>query len=312
VLMRTAHHSDLLELELGRRRVPYAKYGGIRYLEAAHVKDFLSLLRLVGNPADQVSWFRVLQLLEGVGPRIARRILDALELEYATLPEQWASAGVVPDAARSAGAPLFEALAAAAASGAPGTQAELLQQALAPFIRRRYPDAEPRLHDLVLLVDAAAKTGSLEQFAAELALDPPQSSADFAGPPKLDEDYLVLSTIHSAKGLEWDVVHLIHASDGNLPSDMALSNREGLDEERRLFYVALTRARRGLHVYVPVRYFHHPLGVDDASGLGKTSRFLTDDVRALCDVVQTNESQPALVGTEIHEQVTVTLDELWR
>jgi DNA helicase-2/ATP-dependent DNA helicase PcrA len=312
VLMRTVHHSDLLELELGRRQVPYAKYGGIRYLEAAHVKDFLSLLRLVGNPADQVSWFRVLQLLEGVGPRIARRILDALELEYATLPEQWASAGVVPDAARSAGAPLFEALAAAAASGAPGTQAELLQQALAPFIRRRYPDAEPRLHDLVLLVDAAAKTGSLEQFAAELALDPPQSSADFAGPPKLDEDYLVLSTIHSAKGLEWDVVHLIHASDGNLPSDMALSNREGLDEERRLFYVALTRARRGLHVYVPVRYFHHPLGVDDASGLGKTSRFLTDDVRALCDVVQTNESQPALVGTEIHEQVTVTLDELWR
>jgi DNA helicase II / ATP-dependent DNA helicase PcrA len=109
VLMRTAHHSDLLELELGRRRIPYVKYGGIRYLEAAHVKDFLSLLRLVSNPADQVSWFRILQLLDGVGPRIARRILDALKLDLATVPEQWASLAAVPDGVRSDGAPLLEA-----------------------------------------------------------------------------------------------------------------------------------------------------------------------------------------------------------
>jgi DNA helicase-2/ATP-dependent DNA helicase PcrA len=310
VLMRTAHHSDLLELELGRRRVPYVKYGGIRYLEAAHVKDFLSLIRLVSNPADQVSWFRILQLLDGVGPRIARRILDALELEHATLPQQWASASAVPEAARTDGAPLIEAL-AAAASAASATQAELLQQALAPFVRRRYPDAEPRLHDLALMVDAAAKATSLEQFAAELALDPPQSSADFAGPPKLDEDYLILSTIHSAKGLEWNIVHLIHASDGNLPSDMALSNREGLDEERRLLYVALTRARHGLNIYVPVRYFHRPRGSDDASGLGKTSRFLTSEVQKLCDTENLSESDPALVGSQIHEQVTVAVDALW-
>ena len=161
------------------------------------------------------------------------------------------------------------------------------------------------------MADSAAKTSSLEQFAAELALDPPQSSADFAGPPRLDEDYLVLSTIHSAKGLEWDLVHVIHASDGNLPSDMALSTREGLNEERRLLYVALTRARRGLNIYVPVRYFHRPRGVDDTSGLGKTSRFLTDDVQSLCDVVQRVSVVP-LVGTEIHEQVTVAVDELWR
>lgn len=312
VLMRTAHHSDMLELELGRRRVPYVKYGGIRYFEAAHVKDFLSLLRLVSNPADQVSWFRILQLLDGVGPRIARRILDALDLDLATLPEQWASASAVPDSIRSDGAELVDALAAAATGAAPAAQAELLQRALAPFIRRRYPDAEPRLHDLALLVDAAAKASSLEQFAAELALDPPQSSADFAGPPKLDEDYLVLSTIHSAKGLEWDVVHLIHASDGNLPSDMALSNRDGLDEERRLFYVALTRARHGLNVYVPVRYFHRPRGSDDASGFGKASRFLTDQVQRLCDAVQAEESQPAFVGSQIHDQVTVAVDALWR
>src|SRR6266545_4218141 len=311
VLMRTAHHSDLLELELGRRHVPYVKYGGIRYLEAVHVKDFLCLLRLVGNPRDQVSWFRVLQLLEGVGPRVARRILDALDLDLPTLAEQWASSPAVPEPARADGAELVAALAGASATATPGTQAGQLRDALAPFIRRRYPDSEPRLHDLGLLADSAAAAASLEQFAAELALDPPQSSADFAGPPKLDEDYLVLSTIHSAKGLEWDVVHLIHASDGNLPSDMALSSREGLDEERRLLYVALTRARRGLNVYVPVRYFHHPLGVDDASGLGKTSRFLTDDVQSLCEVVQRTSVVP-LAGTEIHEQVTIAVDELWR
>src|SRR5205823_11596466 len=206
---------------------------------------------------------------------------------------------------------LVDALVGAAAQAAPGVQAGLLRDALAPFIRRRYPDAEPRLHDLGLLTDAAARASSLEQFAAELALDPPQSSADFAGPPKLDEDYLVLSTIHSAKGLEWDIVHVIHASDGNLPSDMALSSREGLEEERRLLYVALTRARHGLSIYVPVRYFHRPRGVDDATGLGKVSRFLTDDVQSLCDVQHAGDSPPALVGVEIHEHVSVAVDALW-
>ena len=311
VLMRAAHHSDLLELELGRRRVPYVKYGGIRYLEAAHIKDFLCLLRLVANPSDQISWFRLLQLLEGVGPRVARQILDGFDLSHATLAEQWASSPSVPAGARADGATLVEALAAAAIQAAPGTQAGLLRDALAPLIRRRYPDAEPRLHDLGLLADAAAKASTLEQFAAELALDPPQSSADFAGPPKLDDDYLVLSTIHSAKGLEWDLVHVIHASDGNLPSDMALSNREGLDEERRLLYVALTRARRGLTICVPVRYFHRPRGIDDANGFGKASRFLTDDVRSLCEVVQPIAAPP-LVGAHIHEQVTVAVDTLWR
>src|SRR5581483_12023695 len=206
---------------------------------------------------------------------------------------------------------LVEALERAATHDEPGTQAELLRDALAPFVRRRYPDAEPRLHDLGVLADAAGRSPDLEQFAAELALDPPQSSADFAGPPRLDEDYLVLSTIHSAKGLEWDHVHVIHVSDGNLPSDMALSSPEGLDEERRLLYVALTRARRRLSVYVPIRFFHRPRGSDDASGLGKTSRFLTGEVLALCDVVQPQPAEPQLVGAEIHDRVTVELDSLW-
>jgi DNA helicase-2/ATP-dependent DNA helicase PcrA len=312
VLMRAGHHSDLLELELGRRRIPFVKYGGIRYLEAAHVKDFLALLRLVVNPADEVSWFRVLQLVDHVGPSTARRALDVLDLARPDAwPEQWTTLELREEG-RVEGAALLEALARAHALREPGEQAQLLQRALTPFLRRRYPDAEVRLLDLALLTDQAARAGSLERFAAELVLDPPQSSSDLAGPPHLDEDYLVLSTIHSAKGLEWDAVHVIHASDGNLPSDMALGSPAGLDEERRLLYVALTRARRTLQIYAPLRYFHQPRGSDDRHGLGNVSRFLSEEVRACCEVTAPAEPEPQLAGAEVHEAVAVAVDELWR
>jgi DNA helicase-2/ATP-dependent DNA helicase PcrA len=312
VLMRTGHHSDLLELELGRRRIPFVKYGGIRYLEAAHVKDFLALVRLVVNPADEVAWFRILQLLDQIGPRTARRIIDTLHRDNpAAWPQQWSSLEL-PDSAHSDGSALIDAVTRAQTMSEPGSQAELLRAALAPLIRRRYPDAETRLLDLALLTGQAGRAATLERFAAELVLDPPQSSADLAGPPRLDDDYLVLSTIHSAKGLEWDVVHLIHASDGNLPSDMALSSRDGLDEERRLLYVALTRARHSLRIYAPLRYFHRPHGDDDASGLSKPSRFLSDEVQARCDLTAPTEPEPALVGAEIHDSVALTVDRLWQ
>jgi DNA helicase-2/ATP-dependent DNA helicase PcrA len=315
VLIRAGHHSDLLELELGRRRIPFVKYGGIRYLEAAHVKDFVAAVRIVVNPADSISWFRVLQLLDGVGPRIARRILDRLSPVNASrgrpLTELWAQLDV-PEKARADGDRLLAALDAARRTDAPHQQAEILVGGLKPLIARRYPDHEARLHDLGLLVGQAARAANLEAFVAELVLDPPSSSADFAGPPRLDEDYLVLSTIHSAKGLEWDAVHVIHVSDGNLPSDMALSTKEGLDEERRLLYVALTRARRELHVYVPVRYYHQPRGEKDANGLGKLSRFLTPDVQLRCEVVQPSSEPPTPVGVEIHDRVSSSVEELWR
>jgi DNA helicase-2/ATP-dependent DNA helicase PcrA len=145
-------------------------------------------------------------------------------------------------------------------------------------------------------------------------LDPPLSSADFAGPPGLDEDYLVLSTIHSAKGLEWDHVHVIHASDGNIPADMALSTKEGLEEERRLFYVALTRPRRSLSVYVPLRYYHRPHARDDAHGYGKPSRFLTDRLQALCDVVHVGETgdEPLSAARVAGGGIQISLDHLFR
>jgi DNA helicase-2/ATP-dependent DNA helicase PcrA len=292
VLFRTGHDSDLLELELTRRGIPFVKYGGLRYLEAAHVKDLVALMRLADNPADEVSWFRVLQLLEGVGPTRARRVLDALRPADGVPPQidLWQEAiACVPGVSQMHASALFNAL-SRTADDCTGVRVERLSAALVPLVELHYPDGAVRVADLEQLTAAARGARDLPEFVAELVLDPPASSADFAGPAKLDEDFLVLSTVHSAKGLEWEAVHLIAAYDGNFPADMSASHEESIAEERRLFYVALTRARRRLHVYVPVRYYHRPQGAGDAHGYGKASRFLSDAVQDLFAVTHTAES----------------------
>jgi DNA helicase-2/ATP-dependent DNA helicase PcrA len=286
VLMRASHDSDLLELELARRDIPYVKYGGLRYLEAAHVKDFLALLRLADNPADRLSWFRWLQLLDGVGPATARRVLEALEPDSGGLFEvlgRWPRAqAALPAEAREPAGAVIAALGSAAHERGAGVRAEALRAALGPIVAAHYPDGPVRLQDLDALVAAAGQASDLGRFVADLVLDPPASSSDLAGPPSLDDDWLVLSTVHSAKGLEWESVHVLAVYDGNFPSDLSAGDREAVEEERRLLYVALTRARRDLHLYVPVRYYHRPRAGDDGHGYGKVSRFLTPEVQALC------------------------------
>jgi DNA helicase-2/ATP-dependent DNA helicase PcrA len=329
VLMRTSHDSDLLELELTRRQIPFVKYGGLRYLEAAHVKDLMALFRLVGNPGNELAWFRVLQLLDGVGPVTARRVLDVLVTRAAAAggapaspkpgeqPDAaaWTEAReLLPAAARPGGDTLSAALVAARADGmGAGAQAERLRDALAPLVRARYPDGPVRLHDLDQLVAAARDSSDIGHFAAELALDPPQSSADLAGSPHLDEDYLVLSTIHSAKGLEWEAVHVLALYDGNFPACMSAGSSESIDEERRLLYVAMTRARRELHLYVPVRYYHRPRGIDDAHGYGKPSRFLTEEVQKTCDAVRlSDDTSPGLdPARSPPRKISVSVDSLF-
>jgi DNA helicase II / ATP-dependent DNA helicase PcrA len=317
VLMRAAHDSDLLELELTRRQIPFVKYGGLRYLEAAHVKDLIALFRLVDNPANELSWFRVLQLLEGVGPVTARRALDVLVSDHAAGADPLAGWGRarerLPTSVREPADTLIEALRVARSPGPAGVRAEVLRDALAPLVSARYPDGPVRLADLEQLVAAARQSSDLGHFAAELALDPPQSSADLAGPPLLDEDYLVLSTIHSAKGLEWSAVHVLALYDGNIPACLSAGSSETIEEERRLLYVAMTRARRQLHLYVPVRYYHRPRGVDDAHGYGKPSRFLTDEVRTTCQVVRPDD-EPAGVARARHppRKISVSVDALFR
>ena len=314
VLARTGHDSDALELELSRRRIPFVKYGGLRYLEAAHVKDFLAVLRLADRPADEMAWFRVLQLLEGVGPGRARRAVDRLVLDGAELTERWATARAeLPLSALELADPLVAAIAAAGTS-APGPAVERLRDALAPLVRGHYVDGPVRLQDLDTLAALAGDARDLRTFVAELVLDPPASSQDLAGPPQLDDDWLVLSTVHSAKGLEWQSVHLLAAYDGNFPADLAAGTSESIAEERRLMYVALTRARRSLSIYVPRRYYRRPQGRDDGHGYGKASRFLTPAVQALCDVTHLPDDAPrgpfaAAPGPP--RRIAVSVDELF-
>ncbi len=283
VLFRAAHHSDLLEVELGRRNIPFVKYGGLKFLESAHVKDALAVLRVMDNPLDEVSWFRVLQLPSGVGPASARRLLSALGVEEGSALRRLAEGELdAPLAARPELDALREVVAVCAVEQAPppAVQLEHVRRWLEPILRRRYDAPEPRLRDLEQLEQLAGGFPTRERFVTDLTLDPPVSTSDLAGPPLLDEDYLVLSTVHSAKGGEWDVVHVIHAADGMFPSDMATGDDEQIEEERRLFYVALTRARHHLEVSFPLRYHRRGGGREDRHWYAQLTRFLPPDVRA--------------------------------
>lgn len=319
VLVRAAHHTSHLELELGRRGIPFVKYGGLRYLEAAHVKDLLAAFRLADNPRDEVSWFRLLQLLEGVGPVGARRAVTALGLESdgddSEVLLRWPLAAACLTASAQANADRLATALVAKPGETVAVRAQRLRDALAPMITDVYDDHESRLTDLDALVDAAASVTRLADVAADQALDPPRSTGTLAGPPMIDEDWLVLSTVHSAKGLEWDIVHVLHAADGNFPSDMALTSAAGLEEERRLFYVAVTRPRRQLNIFVPLRYHHHPSARDDRHSWAQPSRFLSDRVQVQFDNVAVVDEEPLSTqvtrAVDVLEGVNSSLAGLW-
>ena len=232
--------------------IPFVLYGGLRFLEAAHVKDLVCALRLVENPADELAWFRVLQLIDGVGPAAAaRRRCDRRPSRggagRSTTPRRRRRSLARARRRPSAGAPRPPGAQVAAGARAGSTHA----------CERRHRNGAARRADLDRLEQAAGAAPSLERFLTDLTLDPPSSTGDLAGPPHLDDDFLTLSTIHSAKGAEWDVVHLIHLADGYLPSDLATGHPEEIEEERRLLHVAMTRARDDLWLHVPLRYHHH-------------------------------------------------------
>lgn len=309
VLFRAAHHSGDLEIELARRRIPFVKYGGLRYLEAAHVKDLLAAFRLADNPRDEVAWFRLLQLMPGVGPAKARRAINALRdvdgnlpLSHGEVGRRWSIVDEeLPSEVREMWRDLADAMCEKELEPVE-VHAERIRRAIVPLITSSYEDAVVRLEDLGALVLACAGTLRLSDVAAEQALEPPVSTGNLAGPPMIDEDWLVLSTVHSAKGLEFDAVHVIHAADGNFPSDMSLGSPEGLEEERRLFYVAITRARRNLAVYVPLRYHHNR--VRDDHSWAQPSRFLSESVRSTLVEVPT-----AVTSQQIPmSQLTVVID----
>ncbi len=278
VLFRSSSHSAQLELELARRDIPFVKYGGLRFLEAAHVKDVLSLLRWAENPRCRTAGFRAARLLPGFGPATAARLLDAMEHAPDPLP---AMAAFAAPRAAVAHWPLLLDLYRHLRQPAAAWPLDLdrVVDWYLPQLQRLYDDAPARQRDLAQLQQIAASYPSRERFLTEVTLDPPAATSDDAGPPGRDDDYLVLSTIHSAKGLEWHAVHVLNVVDGCIPSDMATGTREELDEERRLLYVAMTRARDELQLLVPQRFYVHaqPARGDRHVYAGR-SRFITEAV----------------------------------
>jgi DNA helicase-2/ATP-dependent DNA helicase PcrA len=271
VLFRTGSHSAALELELTRRNIPFVKFGGLKFLDAAHVKDALSALRFVENPRDRVAGFRVLQLLPGVGPGHAEKMVAAAGAgdAFATL-----AAYATPAKAR---APFGEFVAAMQRAGGlpwPADFAEILAWRRAT-LEEAYDNIAPRAADLDALERIAETYPSRERFLSELTLDPPDATSDEAGPPLRDEDYLILSTIHSAKGQEWKSVFVLNCVDGCIPSDLATGSSAEIEEERRLLYVAMTRAKEDLELIVPRRFFVHGQPRNgDRHGLAARTRFL--------------------------------------
>jgi DNA helicase-2/ATP-dependent DNA helicase PcrA len=297
VLFRAASNSTSLELALTRKNIPFRKYGGLRFLETAHIKDLISFLRMIENPRDEIAWFRVLQLLNGVGPVTAASALDHIR-DNAFRPSAIASFKA-PAAARKEMTELGSLLKDLDRMGDadPSIQIERIRCFYRPLLWRNHEHPEPRENDIEHLGVLAGGYNSRRQFLADLILDPPVSTGDLAGPPTKDEDWLVLSTIHSAKGLEWDVVYLIHAADGCLPSDMSTGSDDEIEEELRLTYVAMTRSRDFLYVLWPQRYYLRPFGLSDRHSYAQCSRFFTDEVlQAMEEVIVKKQSGPEDAG----------------
>ncbi|MGC9529808.1 MAG: ATP-dependent helicase [Candidatus Bipolaricaulaceae bacterium] len=281
VLFRAAHHSASLEVELARRGIAFHKYGGLRFVETAHIKDALAFLRVAENPRDELAWFRVLRLLEGVGPATASR---ALEHVYAAGGDPRRIGQFPgPRAARGDLARLGDLFGRLVTEPPLPAQLELVRRFYEPFVERTYDHPQARIRDLESLEQIASAYRSRRSFLADLQLDPPRSTADLAGPPHEDDDWLVLSTIHSAKGCEWDAVYVIHAADGFLPADLSAGSAEDIEEELRLTYVALTRARDRLFVTWPLRYHYRRRRASDDHGYAQLCRFFTHEVRATMD-----------------------------
>ncbi|WP_374991402.1 ATP-dependent helicase [Bradyrhizobium sp. LHD-71] len=279
VLFRTSSHSGPLEVELTRRNIPFVKFGGLKFLDAAHIKDVLALLRFVENPRDRVAGFRILHLLPGIGPASAQRILERM----AEAADPIAALVALPSPPRTGEdwKAFVQAVGNLRYSEWPADM-ERARLWYEPHLDRIHVDAETRRADIIQLEQIASGYASRERFLTELTLDPPDATSDQAGVPLLDEDYLILSTIHSAKGQEWKSVYLLNVVDGCMPSDLGAGTTAELEEERRLLYVAMTRAKDDLHLVVPQRFFTHGQQAQgDRHVYASRTRFIPERLLAL-------------------------------
>jgi DNA helicase-2/ATP-dependent DNA helicase PcrA len=284
VLFRAGYMSADLEIELTNRKIPFEKWGGLKFLEAAHVKDVLAFLRVSDNPRDEVSWYRLLMLMPGIGDATARGLMASME-ERSWDPDAFTHL-IAPPKAREAHrslAQLLRQLRTVGSGAGDDGGARVASDIMAiralydSILKERYDRPEARLADLDQLRTIAAGYPSRGAFLAALALDPPSSTQDLAGGSESESDALVLSTVHSAKGKEWKAVFLIWAVDGWFPSSRAVDDPDELEEERRLMYVALTRARDELAVVYPMQVYGSRRGADYS--IDQLSRFLDRGVR---------------------------------
>jgi DNA helicase-2/ATP-dependent DNA helicase PcrA len=316
VLFRNASASDMLEVELSRRKIPYVKYGGLKFLDAAHIKDMLAILRWADNPRNTVAAARALQLLPGMGPVNARQCIVLLEQQSGSVEalKGWKPPqAMVPDYNRLQ--TLMRALTEAQRPW-PG-QVRLVRDWYQPHLERLYEHAHTRLGDLDQLEQLGSQFSSRERFITELTLDPPNATSDRAGAPTLDEDFLVLSTVHSAKGMEWDTVYILNVVDGSFPSEFATGRAELVEEERRLLYVAMTRARNELQLCVPLKF---PLAqqakTGDAHVYGGRSRFVNEKLLKSMEPMafqgaQLKEAGPLAAAGTSAVDISTRLKQMW-
>jgi len=315
VLFRASHHSGPLEFELTRRNIPFVKFGGLKFLDAAHIKDVLALLRFVQNPRDRVAGFRVLQIIPGVGPTSAQRVLDHI----AEFPDPAAALPLAAPPARAGEEWLtFVALVETLRTGQAGWPAEIERARLwyEPRLDHLHEDSQVRRADLVQLEQIAGGYPSRERFLTELTLDPPDATSDQAGVPLLDEDYLILSTIHSAKGQEWRSVFLLNAVDGCIPSDLGVGTSDEKEEERRLLYVAMTRAKEQLHLMVPQRFYTHGQNAQgDRHVYASRTRFIPPSILPLFQPVvwpQATRAELSRPASGVRVDVAARMRRMWR
>lgn len=292
VLFRAGYMSADLEIELAARKIPFEKWGGLKFLEAAHVKDVLAFLRVLDNPRDEVSWYRLLTLMPGFGDTTARAAIESLQ-ERAWDPEafaHWDAPARARDAHRQLNALLRQLRAPRTGGEQVGEDIAAIRDLYDRILLEKYDRAEPRLADLDQLRTIASGYPSRAAFLAALALEPPQSTQDLGSGATTEDDALILSTVHSAKGKEWDAVFLIWAADGWFPSGRALGDDDDLEEERRLMYVALTRAKNHLAVTYPLNSYATRRSADYS--IDQLSRFLDRGVQAQMQKVVLQAEDP--------------------
>lgn len=277
VLFRSSFLSFDLEIELAKANIPFVKFGGFKFVETAHVKDMIAYLRVLENPRDVVAWNRILLLVDGVGPRTAEKIIDdILQRRIPAKPESdasiatatfWSEYNAYPNNVQKLFATLKEV---AAPQIPPGEKSYHILKYYEPILKARYDDYLKRKKDLEMFQNITERYQDIDQLLTDLVLEPPNESVVDIESPGPEDEYLTLSTIHSAKGLEWDTVFVLYALEGRFPTMRSAASDDEMEEERRLMYVACTRAKQHLFITYPINIYDRESGMI----LTKPSRFI--------------------------------------